>query len=149
MSSQQPSPVTTYIRFADWCLNFDSLSEEAKHTVELLLEIAGTSDCYEAEKILLNLTYLCLNNNQISDLTPLQSLTNLEYLELENNQIPDLTILQSLWKAIVNSTERVDRTRAAAKFIRSQSFARIEYKTKQNIIASEFDRPAHFPNENY
>jgi hypothetical protein len=59
MSSQQLSPVTTYIRFADWCLNFDSLSEEAKHTGELLLEIAeivGASDCYEAEKILLNLT---------------------------------------------------------------------------------------------
>ncbi|WP_293349797.1 MULTISPECIES: leucine-rich repeat domain-containing protein [unclassified Microcoleus] len=118
MSSQQPHPTTPYIRFADWCLHFDSLSEEAKHTVELLLKKAGTSDCYEAEQILLNriplglpssrisdltplqfltdATYLNLRDNQISDVTPLQSLTNLTHLKLNNNRISDLAPLQSL-----------------------------------------------------
>ncbi|MCC3419248.1 MAG: leucine-rich repeat domain-containing protein [Microcoleus sp. PH2017_07_MST_O_A] len=199
--------------FGEWCFHKNSLSKEAKHTVEVLLKRAGTSYCYKAERILSNrtslsfvsdrisdltallfltdlidlnlennqisdltplqsltnlttlclntnqisdltplqsnqisdltplqslrnLTYLGLGNNQISDLTPLQSLTNLTYLNLDNNQIsdliplqyltklnylkleknqlPDSTPLQSLWKVTVNSTERVDRTRAAA-----------------------------------
>jgi internalin A len=100
MSSQQPNPVTPYIRFADWCLNFDSLSEEAKHTVEVLSKTARTSNCYEAEQILSNLTSLNLYGDQISDLTPLQSLTNLTELRLENNQISDLTPLQSLTNLI-------------------------------------------------
>ncbi|MEG5112886.1 leucine-rich repeat domain-containing protein, partial [Microcoleus sp. A2-C5] len=45
---------------------------------------------------LTNLTSLHLHNNQISDITPLQSLTNLTYLYLYNNQILDITPLQSL-----------------------------------------------------
>ena len=31
--------------FADWCLHKNRLTREARHTVEMLLEIAGTSDC--------------------------------------------------------------------------------------------------------
>jgi len=31
--------------FADWCREKDSLSPEAKHTVEVLLRGAGTTDC--------------------------------------------------------------------------------------------------------
>ena len=137
MSSQQPHPTATYIRFADWRLHFGSVSKEAKHTVDVVIKTARRKyDYYKAEQILSNLTELNLENNQISDLTPLKSLTILTYLNLShnqisdlrllqsltylanlnlyNNQISDLTPLQSLWTAIANSTDPVDRTRATA-----------------------------------
>ncbi|MEG4082849.1 leucine-rich repeat domain-containing protein [Microcoleus sp. POL10_C6] len=95
MSSQQPDPTATYIPFARR-LHLGSLSKEAKHTVMVLLKTARKYDYYKTEEILSNLTDLNLENNQISDLTPLQSLTNLTDLNLENNQILDLTPLQSL-----------------------------------------------------
>ena len=34
--------------FADWCLNKENLLPETKHTVDMLLKQAGTSDCYQA-----------------------------------------------------------------------------------------------------
>ncbi|HAZ43735.1 MAG TPA: hypothetical protein DDW76_10405 [Cyanobacteria bacterium UBA11369] len=39
-----------------------------------------------------------MSNNQISDVSPLRSLTNLTILLLDNNQISDVTPLQSLNK---------------------------------------------------
>ncbi|TAF00131.1 MAG: hypothetical protein EAZ79_03595 [Oscillatoriales cyanobacterium] len=95
MSEPQPNPAN-FSSFADWCLHKDSLSPEAKHTVEILLKCAGTSDINEANRILSSSNELILYNNQISDLTPLQSLTNLTSLYLYNNQISDITPLQSL-----------------------------------------------------
>ncbi|MEG4861395.1 leucine-rich repeat domain-containing protein [Microcoleus sp. K1-B6] len=96
MSSEQPNPTTT----SDWRLHFGSLSQEAKHTVKVLLLTARKSGFYKLEEILSNLTDLNLENNQISDLKPLQSLTNLTNLNLGNNQISDLTPLQSLTNLI-------------------------------------------------
>jgi internalin A len=85
--------------FADWCREKDSLSPEAKHTVEVLLEEAETTECDEANQILSSFTELSLyNNNQISDIKPLQSLTNLTYLSLINNQISDIKPLAFLTK---------------------------------------------------
>ncbi|MEZ2277592.1 MAG: leucine-rich repeat domain-containing protein [Microcoleus sp.] len=82
--------------FADWCHQKDDLSPETKHTVEVLLKIAGTTECDAANQKLSSLTELALNNNQISDIKPLASLTNLTQLFLGNNQISDLIPLQSL-----------------------------------------------------
>ena len=62
----------------------------------MLLEIAGTSDCDEAQKVLLNLTELHLNENQITDINPLSGLTNLTLLDLCHNQITDITSLSAL-----------------------------------------------------
>ncbi|MCC3429472.1 MAG: leucine-rich repeat domain-containing protein [Microcoleus sp. PH2017_40_RAT_O_B] len=97
MSEQQPNPAE-FSSFADWCLHKKSLSPEARHTVEMLLNYAGTSDINEANRILSSRKKkkLSLGNNQISDLTPLQSLTNVTKLNLDNNQISDLTPLQFL-----------------------------------------------------
>jgi len=155
MSESQLNQRINFNSFADWCKHKDSLSESARHTVEMLLEKAGTSDCDEAGKVLSNLSRLNLynnqitditplsaltnlralhlNNNQITDITPLSGLTNLTALDLNNNQIADITPLSALTKLtyltlennqitdlnlsselIANSTERVDRTRAAA-----------------------------------
>src|SRR6476661_9787382 len=82
--------------FADWCQHKNRLTKEARHTVEMLLEIAGTSDCDEAQKLLLNLTEIHLNENQITDINPLSGLTNLTELSLGNNQISDITGLSAL-----------------------------------------------------
>jgi internalin A len=79
--------------FADWCRQKADLSPEAKHTVEVLLKEAGTTECDAANQKLSSLTALTsttiksatsnlesLTNNQISDIKPLESLTNLTVL---------------------------------------------------------------------
>src|SRR4028119_865754 len=82
--------------FADWCREKDSLSPEAKHTVEVLLRQAGTTECDAADRTLSSLTELDLENYQISDIKPLASLTNLTELDLNYNQISDIKPLASL-----------------------------------------------------
>jgi internalin A len=94
--SSQPNLSTNFTTFADWCLHFDSLPEAARHTVEMLLWRATTSDCYEADRILSNLTDLYLSNNRITDISPLSALANLTQLSLNNNQIADISRLFSL-----------------------------------------------------
>jgi len=82
--------------FADWCRQKADLSPEAKHTVEVLLQYAETTECDEANQTLLSLTGLLLPNNRISDIKPLESLTNLTVLFLPNNRISDIKPLESL-----------------------------------------------------
>ncbi|WP_264197115.1 leucine-rich repeat domain-containing protein, partial [Microseira wollei] len=94
--SEQPNLSTNFTTFADWCLHFDSLPEAARHTVEMLLKKAKTSDCNEADRILSNLTSLNLDSNQITDISPLKALTNLTSLNLYNNQITDISPLKAL-----------------------------------------------------
>jgi internalin A len=81
MSEPQANQPINFSSFADWCKHKDSLSESARHTVEVLLKQAGTSDCNEAD-----LTELYFQ-------TSLSGLTNLTYLNLEYNQITDITPL--------------------------------------------------------
>ena len=66
--------------FADWCRQKADLSPEVKHTVEVLLEKAGTTECDEANQKLSSLANLSLEDNQISDIKPLASLTNLSVI---------------------------------------------------------------------
>ena len=82
--------------FADWCRQKADLSPEAKHTVELLLERAETTECDAAYLKLSSLTELDLANNQISDIKPLESLTNLTSLYVSNNLLGDIKPLESL-----------------------------------------------------
>jgi internalin A len=82
--------------FSDWCRQKADLSPEAKHTVEMLLKEAGTSECDMANQKLSGFTELILPNNEIRDIKPLESLTNLNLLSLNNNQIRDITPLESL-----------------------------------------------------
>ncbi|MBD2203419.1 leucine-rich repeat domain-containing protein [Calothrix sp. FACHB-1219] len=96
MSELQPNQSPNFRRFADWCLHKDSLSPEARHTVDLLLEKVITSDCYQAEQQLASLIRLRLYNEEISDLSPLSTLTNLAYLELTRNNICDISPLSTL-----------------------------------------------------
>jgi internalin A len=87
---------TTPRTFADWCLNKNKESVQIKHTVDVLLQVAKTTDCHQAGKLLSTRSELYLNNNQITDLKPLSSLTNLAFLNLGNNQIADLKPLSTL-----------------------------------------------------
>jgi internalin A len=82
--------------FADLCRQKATLSPEAKHTVEVLLQKAGTIECDAADRKLSSLTELDLNSNHISDIKPLQSLTKLTELSFNNNKIRDIKPLQSL-----------------------------------------------------
>jgi hypothetical protein len=95
MSEPQPNPAE-FSSFSDWCLHKKSLSPEARHTVEMLLNEAYTSNSQEANEILLDTNDIDLSNKQISDITPLKYLTNLTGLNLSGNQVSDLTPLQYL-----------------------------------------------------
>jgi internalin A len=87
---------TTPRTFADWCLNKNNLSVETLHTINALLQVAKTTDCNQASKLLSALTELSLDSNQIADLNPLSTLTNLTGLHLGSNQIADLNPLSTL-----------------------------------------------------
>ncbi|WP_445171616.1 leucine-rich repeat domain-containing protein [Microcoleus sp.] len=82
--------------FADWCRQKADLSPEAKRTVEVLLQKAETTECDAADQELSSLITLDLDNNRISDIKPLESLTNLTSLWLFDNQISDIKPLESL-----------------------------------------------------
>ncbi|MEG3984873.1 leucine-rich repeat domain-containing protein [Microcoleus sp. T3B2] len=96
MSEKQPNELMSFSSFADWCRHIDSLSQEARHTVKVLLEKAGTDDAEAAEQILSSMTKLDINSNRITDISSLGSLTNLTTLDLSNNQITDISFLGSL-----------------------------------------------------
>jgi internalin A len=96
MPEPQANQPINFSSFADWCKHFYSLSQAARHTVEVLLKCAGTSDIDEANRILSSRNKLTISRNPISDITPLQSLTHLTHLYLYNHQISDITPLQSL-----------------------------------------------------
>jgi internalin A len=96
MSEKQPNELMSFSRFADWCRHINSLSEEARHTVKVLLKKAGTDDAEAAEQILSSMTELDLGSNKITDLSSLASLTNLTTLNLQSNQISDISSLGSL-----------------------------------------------------
>ncbi|MFM6205814.1 leucine-rich repeat domain-containing protein, partial [Planktothrix sp.] len=90
----QPSP--QFKTFAEWCKNQNQLGEETKHTIEVLLKVAETTDCNQANQALSQITTLNLNYGEISDSRPLSSLTQLKVLYLANNQISDINPLSSL-----------------------------------------------------
>jgi internalin A len=101
---------TTPKSFADWCLNRANLPPDTRHTVDVLLRKAGTTECDRANKQLSTLTKLWLDNNQIADIKPLSGLTNLSELSLDNNQIADIKPLSGLSKL---STLRLDNNQIA------------------------------------
>jgi len=85
-----------FSNFIDWCLNKETLSSEARYTVEVLLEQAYTYECEDANRSLASRTNLWIFDERISDLTPLQSLTHLTQLDLSRSQVTDLAPLQYL-----------------------------------------------------
>ena len=96
MSEKKPNEPMSFSSFADWCRHIDSLSEEARHTVKVLLKKARTDDPQAAEQILSSMTTLDLGDNRMTDFSFLASLTNLTTLDLRYNKITDISFLASL-----------------------------------------------------
>jgi internalin A len=84
--------------FTEWCQQKANLSQQRRRTVEVLLQVAKTQNCGQANQTLTNLTELSLEQNQISDIKPLSNLTNLTELSLGGNQISDIKPLSNLTK---------------------------------------------------
>ncbi|MGF1537780.1 MAG: CHAT domain-containing protein [Elainellaceae cyanobacterium] len=83
------------LSFADRCEQ-PQLSDAERHTVAVLLEVAGTQDCAAASASLSSLSALDLTDQQLVELGPLESLTQLQTLTLNQNQISDITPLANL-----------------------------------------------------
>lgn len=92
LQKQQPK----FNRFSEWCLCKEKLSNEVKHTIEVLLKKVGTSNCYEAEKLLNTYTELIFPYQKIADLSPISDLTNLRKLIVRQSKISDLSPLSGL-----------------------------------------------------
>jgi internalin A len=82
--------------FTQWCQNKLSVPVETRKTINLLLKKTATNNCQIANSKLRKLRTLSLNENKISDVKPLASLTNLESLNLYSNKISDIKPLASL-----------------------------------------------------
>ncbi|HAO12629.1 MAG TPA: leucine Rich Repeat (LRR)-containing protein, partial [Planktothrix sp. UBA8407] len=95
-SSLSAPPSTEFKTFAQWCENQNQLGEKTKHTIEMLLKVAETTDCNQANQTLSQIITLDLERNQITDISPLSSLTQLTSLDLTDNQISDISPLSSL-----------------------------------------------------
>jgi internalin A len=95
-SPQQPEPKS----FETWCSQRESVPVPTRHTIDILLEKAGTKDCKLADRQLKTLITLNLSENQISDVKPLAGLTNLTILGLGRNQISDVKPLAGLTNLI-------------------------------------------------
>jgi internalin A len=93
-STQQPLTRT----FAQWCQQKDELPDDTKHTINLMLSDALTTDCQKADLRLNKSNNLRISSAKISDLKPLASLNKLTSLSLISNRISDLTPLASLNK---------------------------------------------------
>ena len=86
-----------YRTFTDWCLNRDRLSAGAQETVRILLAQAETSNCYQANTKLANVSQIVLTRNHLAiDLSPLQALPKLTDLSIKMSPIADLSPLQTM-----------------------------------------------------
>jgi internalin A len=94
----QTQPGNSRRTFADWCRQKAALSPETKHTVDVLLKEAETTNCDVADRNLSWRSMLDLSDNKISDIKPLASLTKLTFLNLSDNKISDIKPLASLTK---------------------------------------------------
>lgn len=88
------SSVAQVRSFQDWCED-RSISDAQKYTVSVLLQMAETSDCGEAQQVLGEFISLDLINREIEDIAPLSSLTHLKGLNLSFNRIRDITPLEN------------------------------------------------------
>ncbi len=66
--------------FLELCQRKNSLSPQQKHTINVLLEEASTTNCQKANDYLKTVNSLFLVDRKIKDISPLANLTNLTEL---------------------------------------------------------------------
>jgi internalin A len=98
VSASQGQDINSFKTFADWCDNKDTLNEDIRHTIKVLLLKVKTSDCKFASKELSTYRSLSLDNRGVINLLPLSSFTNLTKLNLTKNKIVDIKPLEKLTK---------------------------------------------------
>ncbi len=79
----------------NWILDLSPL-EDLKNLSVLDLHLNGELLVLNPLKSLINLTWLSLSENRITDVTPLKDLTNLRYLALDENEISNVSPLKNL-----------------------------------------------------
>jgi len=82
--------------FLEWCQQADRLNPGQQRTIAALLAQAGTEDCGAAAQGLAGMVSLGLGGQNLTDLSPLASLSHLQSLDLSFNQIQDLSPLAGL-----------------------------------------------------
>ncbi|MGB3493004.1 MAG: CHAT domain-containing protein [Elainellaceae cyanobacterium] len=82
--------------FLNQCVQQEQRSPSEQHTIDVLLDFAGTENCQEVQTYLLAQTELDLSDRQLSNLYPLASFDQLRSLRLNHNQITDLEPLRHL-----------------------------------------------------
>lgn len=85
-----------YQTFAEWCQNINKLTQESRHTVSVVLNFVGESDCSLAQDKLATLEELDLSQKKIKDVNPLGCLKNLNNLNLAGNEIADIGLISHL-----------------------------------------------------
>ena len=91
--ADRSSPPETFVA---WCEQSADLNPETRQTVDALLAVSGSDDCQTAQDFLTTTTELDLTARQITDVSPLATLTQLTTLYAGQNQIADLTPLADL-----------------------------------------------------
>ncbi len=87
---------SNYATFAAWCQNQDAISEDARHTVQVLLGQVGTTDCEVAQERLGATPLLAIPGQNIRDVRPIGTLTQLQMLLLLDNEISDVSAIANL-----------------------------------------------------
>lgn len=105
-SQKSPSPskkpgakqgtVARNVLFQTMCGQRGKLSAESRHTMEVLLRVAGTTQCDRAAQGLAKQKVLDLSGTGIRDLRPVGTLTTLETLVLSRNPIENWSPLAGL-----------------------------------------------------
>ena len=94
----EPVPFTTLCKNKDAPISIEWQLPDFKlqHTIDVLLEVAGTQNCQQADSKLRSLTSLSLAHKKITDLHPLSSFVNLKTLDLQDNEIGNVQPLARL-----------------------------------------------------
>jgi internalin A len=105
--------------FEQWCIQRNSISKEARKTVDVLLQKVSTQDCVMAAIRLNQLSELKIEDSQISDIRPIASLRNLTKLGLDKNEITDIQPLANLTKltGLFLSTNRIKEIKSLEKLV--------------------------------
>ena len=84
------------VGFASWCAQEKTLPLTTQKTIQAIIQGVNAENCTQAAQKIPRVFSLSIVNQDISDLSPLTSLTNLRELILFDNNITDITPLAKM-----------------------------------------------------